>query len=75
MKKITENDVNENYNDIIHVVESESIGDVSLMLGFGARLLAINKNPIDYNCAFVYCVGWPSSSGDIPSLIQNYGKA
>lgn len=73
MQEITENDVSENYSDIIHIIESEHAADVSSMLKLGARLLSINKKPVNHDYAFIYSVGWPSSSGDIPSLIHDCG--
>lgn len=73
MQKLTENDVSENYSDIIHIIESEHSADVSSMLKLGARLLAVNKRPANHDFAFIYSVGWPSSLGDMPSLIHDFG--
>ena len=73
MNTIDESDINENYSNIIHIVESAHVNDVNGMLNNGAILLNISKNPPDAEFAFIYCVGWPSSQGDIPEWIRNYG--
>jgi hypothetical protein len=64
MCDIAKEQIREIFHDIKYLWETEFTDEANDKLAKGARLLCVNKNPLESEKAFSYVLGWPENAGE-----------